>query len=506
VRRLIVWFRRDLRVHDHAALSSACIDASEVVPLFIMDPAHFANREVGSGRVQFLIECLRDLDEHLRARGSRLTVLRGRAEDVLPRAVRAFGATGVYFSADIERWSGQVRDRALAATARSEGWLFKPHLNMHLQSEGAYDRDAWNEAWTAHSRAAQRALPERITPPEPLSFVDVDRFERVPSLADLGLPPNQQTLLPGGETAARARLHDFLDHRIDGYRRSISKPIVAEDDGTSRMSPYFKFGCISQRAAVQAARARYRSASINGRKGLEAWVSRLRWRDHFVQKFALYPQAEFVNLYAPFDAIRRVDDVQPALLDAWRHGMTGYPLIDASMRALRQTGLLNFRMRAMLATFLSLNLMHAWQHGAEWFMKHLLDGDATVDHWQWQMQAGITQPSRAFIRCYNPTKQCVDNDPDARFIHKYVPELRELPAPLVFTPWRMTVMEQGMYGIEIGRDYPAPIVDADESRRVALSAVQPIRELLAAAPDLDAHLNHVDGVTPAIATPSTLNA
>lgn len=505
VSRLIVWFRRDLRVHDHAALACACRDAADVLPLFILDPAHFANSEVGSGRVQFLLECLGDLDASLRARGSQLLLLRGRAEDVLPRAVRAFGASGVYYSADIERWSGQQRDRALAAVAASEGWAFKAHPNMHLQTEGLYDRDAWNEAWTVHSRAAQHPVPACIHTPECAPVSDLAHFDAIPSLADLGLPPNQQTLLPGGETAGLRRLNDFLDRRIDGYRRSISKPIVAEDDGTSRMSPYFKFGCVSQRAAVQAARARYRSASIAGRKGLEAWVSRLRWRDHFVQKFALYPQAEFVNLYQPFDAIRRVEDVQPSLLDAWRFGMTGYPLLDASMRALRQTGLLNFRMRAMLATFLSLNLMHAWQHGAEWFMKHLLDGDATVDHWQWQMQAGITQPSRAFIRCYNPTKQCLDNDPDARFIHKYVPELRSLPAPLVFTPWRMTLMEQAMYGIDIGCDYPAPIIDADESRRAALNAVQPIREFLAGAPDLDAHLNHIAGITPLLSTPSTLS-
>jgi deoxyribodipyrimidine photo-lyase len=140
--------------------------------------------------------------------------------------------------------------------------------------------------------------------------------------------------------------------------------------------------------------------------------------------------------------------------------------------------------------------MQAWQHGAEWFMKHLLDGDATVDHWQWQMQSGITQPSRAFVRCYNPTKQCVDNDPDARFIHKYVPELRALPAPMVFTPWTLTAMEQAMFGVSVGVDYPAPIVDADETRRVALAQVQPIREMLAAAPDPDAHLGAVDGVTP----------
>lgn len=496
VRRLIVWFRRDLRIHDHEALWHACRDAGEVVPLFILDPAHFANREVGSGRVQFLLDSLRDLDDSLRQRGSRLFLARGAAADVLPRAVRSWQTDGVYFSADIERWSGQVRDRELAAVAATQGWTFKAHVNFHLQTHGGFDRDRWHAAWTEHSKSPVRRAPERIVTPGPVDGADLPRFDAVPSLAELGLPPNQQTVLPGGEQAARARLRDFLDRRVDAYRRSISKPILAEDDGTSRMSAYFKFGCVSQRETVQAARARYRTASAAGQKGLEAWVSRLRWRDHFVQKFALYPQAEFVNLYQPFDAIRRVEDVDPGRLDAWRFGMTGYPLIDASMRSLRQTGLLNFRMRAMLATFLSLNLMHAWQHGAEWFMKHLLDGDAAVDHWQWQMQAGITQPSRAFIRCYNPTKQCFDNDPDARFIHKYVPELRAVPAPLVFTPWRMTAMEQIMYGVSIGRDYPAPIVDADQSRRAALDVVQPIRERLATEADLDLLVNHAAGVTP----------
>jgi deoxyribodipyrimidine photo-lyase len=496
LKRILVWFRRDLRLHDHAALWQATQDAAEIVPVFVLDPAHFANREVGSGRVAFLLACLADLDQSLRRRGSSLLLLKGAAQDVLPRARKTLDAQAIYYSTDIERWSGQQRDRALTHTAKREGWLFKAYLNYYLQTDDTYDRDAWNAAWTAHSKARVLPAPERVNTPDIALSGELPTFKVIPTLADLGLSENQQEILPGGETAARARLQDFLHNRIASYRSSISKPIVAEDDGTSRLSPYFKFGCISQRSAIQAARKRYVEVNASAGKGLEAWVSRLRWRDHFVQKFALYPQAEFVNLYKPFDAIRQPERIDTDRLQAWQTGRTGFPLVDASMRALRLTGLLNFRMRAMLATFLSLNLMHAWQHGAEWFMEHLLDGDATVDHWQWQMQAGITQPNRSFVRCYNPTKQCIDNDPDARFIHKYVPELRSVPAPLTFTPWKLTALEQALYGVRIGKDYPAPIIDADETRRVALAAVQPIREQLAAAERLDDHLNHLSGITP----------
>ncbi len=493
----IVWFRRDLRVHDHAALWNACCDAESVIPLFILDPTYLAHRETGSMRVQFLLECLADLDASLRCRGARLTLLLGRAEEVLPRFVRAVAASAVYASTDIERWSGQVRDRTLAQVAAAEGWRLRWFLNYYVQTEGEYDREAWQAAWTAHSKEALFPAPEYIpTPPVSLP-ADIAHINHIPTLAELGLPP-AQTTLPGGETAARRRLEDFLSRRIDSYRRCLSSPALAEDDGTSRLSPYLKFGCLSQREAIQAGRRRWLTASQAGRKGLEAWASRLRWRDYFIQKFALYPQAEFVNLYTPFDEVRCPEEADATLLDAWRRGETGYPLIDASMRALRQTGLLNFRMRAMLATFLTINLFQAWQHGAEWFMQHLLDGDVCVDHWQWQMQAAITQPKSGFIRCYNPTKQCFDNDPDAVFIHRYVPELRPLPPPLVFQPWTLTEMEQQMYGVRIGVDYPAPIVDAEATRRQGVARLQAIRDRLASAEDLEAFVNRKDGVTPGV--------
>lgn len=150
----IVWFRRDLRVHDHAALWNACCDAESVIPLFILDPTYLAHRETGSMRVQFLLECLADLDASLRCRGARLTLLLGRAEEVLPRFVRTVAASAVYASTDIERWSGQVRDRTLAQVAAAEGWRLRWFLNYYVQTEGEYDREAWQAAWTAHSKGA----------------------------------------------------------------------------------------------------------------------------------------------------------------------------------------------------------------------------------------------------------------------------------------------------------------------------------------------------------------
>ncbi|MCS6774677.1 MAG: DNA photolyase family protein [Thermoflexales bacterium] len=498
-KRLVVWFRRDLRVHDHAALAQACQDAEEVIPVFILDPNQFAHKEVGSGRVQFLLECLADLDRSLIARGSYLTLLRGNAVDVLPRFVACVGAQGVYYSLDIERWSGQQRDRALIQRFAEQGLVFRGFLNYYLQLEGEYDRERWHAEWTRFSKQPLYPPPEHIPTPQLEPCPGIQTYSYIPTLRDLGLPPNTQRLLPGGETAARTRLFTFLDQRIATYRACISSPSRAEEDGTSRLSPYFKFGCLSIRACVQEARRRYIGAPPAVQRSLQAWVSRLQWRDHFIQKFALYPEAEFVNLYRPFDAIRRYEDADPKLLEAWQQGRTGYPLVDASMRALVETGLINFRMRAMLATFLTLNLMIDWRHGAEWFMRHLLDGDACVDHWQWQMQAGITQPTRPFLRAYNPLKQCHDHDPEARFIHKYVPELRTLPPPLVFEPHKLSPFEQTWYGVHIGRDYPAPIVDAEATRKSAIEIITPIRELLAQAERegrLDDYRNTLSDVTP----------
>jgi deoxyribodipyrimidine photo-lyase len=497
-KRLILWFRRDLRVHDHEALTQACRDAEEIIPVFVLDPEQLNNPEISSGRVQFMLEALTDLDASLRARGSTLFVLRGQATEMLPKFVEQTGAQGVYFSADIERWSGQLRDRALCSAFASAGRIFKAHLNYFVQTDGVYEREVWTQAWTAFSKLTRAPAPQQIkTPALDLNSLRVPFYSTVPALADLGLPPHGQTLLPGGESAARKRLPAFLSG-IERYRGSISKPALGEAGGTSRLSAYIKFGCVSVRECVQRARERYRTASPTAQKGLEAWASRMRWRDYFIQKFAVFPQAEFVNIYAPFDAIRQPDQINVAHLDAWQQGRTGYPMIDAAMRALTQTGLLNFRMRAMLATFLSVNLMMAWQHGALWFMRHLLDGDACIDHWQWQMQAGITQPTRRFVRAYNPVKQALDHDADAGFIRKYVPELARLPASLMLQPHTLTPMEQQLYGVQLGRDYPWPIVDADASRKTALTLIQPIRERLAASEDLAAHISHVAGITPAV--------
>ncbi|MFN3705636.1 MAG: cryptochrome/photolyase family protein [Thermoflexales bacterium] len=481
MRRLVVWFRRDLRVHDHAALFHACQNAEEVIPLFILDRSLLAHAETGSRRVQFLLEALADLDRNLIARGSYLTLLQGDPVEVLPRFVECIGADGVYYSADIERWSGQQRDRNLTHIFARMRRTFRPFLSYYLQTEGEYERAAWSKAWHTFNAQPPHPAPAHIRTPQLQLCPGLRAYGYIPTLKDLGLPPSLGSALTGGETPARARLRDFLDHRVAEYRFKMSSPILAEEEGTSRLSAYLKFGCVSVRECVHEARRRYAHATPRERKSLLAWVSRLQWRDHFIQKFALYPEAEFVNLYRPFDTIRRYEHADARLLAAWQQGRTGFPLIDASMRALVQSGLLNFRMRAMLATFLTINLMIDWRHGAEWFMKHLLDGDACIDHWQWQMQAGITHPSRPYVRAYNPLKQCFDHDPEARFIHKYVPELRNLPAPLAFEPHRLTAMEETWYGVHPGRTYPLPIVDAEASRKVGLEQIMPIRELLAQA-------------------------
>ncbi len=481
MRRVVVWFRRDLRVHDHAALFHACNDAEEVIPLFILDRSLLHHPETGSRRVQFLLEALADLDRSLIARGSYLTILQGNPVEVLPRFVECIGAEGVYFSADIERWAGQQRDRNLARIFKRQQRVFRPFLSYYLQTEGEYDRAAWSKAWHAFNAQPPYPAPERIHTPQLAPCAGIHTYGYIPTLRDLGLSPAPSNPLIGGESHARARLRDFLDNRIADYRFKISSPILAEEEGTSRLSAYLKFGCVSVRECVHEARKRYARATPRERKSLLAWVSRLQWRDHFIQKFTLYPEAEFVNLYRPFDTIRRYEDADPKLLAAWQAGRTGFPLVDASMRALMQTGLLNFRMRAMLATFLTINLMIDWRHGAEWFMKHLLDGDACIDHWQWQMQAGITHPARPYVRAYNPLKQCFDHDPEARFIHKYVPELRNLPPPLAFEPHRLTAMEETWYDVRPGRTYPLPIVDAEASRKAGLDQILPIREMLARA-------------------------
>jgi deoxyribodipyrimidine photo-lyase len=270
----------------------------------------------------------------------------------------------------------------------------------------------------------------------------------------------------GGTAAAIEVLSDFIDNLSD-YPGNISSPTDARS-GTSQLSPYLRFGCLSVRQVYQ----RVRDCSTSGRAE-EMFVSRLYWNRHYNQKLADW-HGWMDTAVNPVLEDFHADSHDPDLVDAWKHGQTGYPMVDASMRCLKETGWLNFRMRAMCASMLCDLMQQPWKLGADWFYYHLLDADPAINYTQFQLQAGVDGTN--MMRIYNPRKQARDNDPNGEFIHKWVPELQSLPVKYLDQPEKTPVSVQNEVGVSIGDDYPYPIVEYEQARHDIIEKIEQVRD------------------------------
>jgi len=347
---------------------------------------------------------------------------------------------------------------------------------------GPHDRDGWAKAWTQRASQPARKPPEALVAPAlgPLDL-SIDSWaagDALPSLAQLGLPPStKDEAQVGGERLARATLQSFLYARGERYRSDMSSPVTGWE-GCSRLSPYIAYGNLSIRQVYQAsqrrlAQLRQGRAAGNDRgwlDSLKSFESRLRWHCHFMQKLEDEPEIEVRNMNRAFDGMREEDPDewsprQRAHFDAWCAGRTGYPMVDAVMRALHRGGWINFRMRAMLVSFAAHHLWLHWLPLARYLARHFLDYEPGIHFSQFQMQSGTTGINTT--RIYNPAKQVRDQDPKGTFIRAYVPELAGVPDAHIAEPHRMPTSMQARVGCRIGRDYPEPIVDHARAARHA---------------------------------------
>lgn len=445
--RTIVWFRRDLRISDHAPLRRAALRGA-VIPVFILDRALLHHPETAPARVAFMLECLKSLDQNLRERGGRLIVRYGDPVEVLPQLVRETAAEGIYSYIDYERIYGRVRDarlnQALAAADMKIRW-FEP-------SAGTPDLlpySDYRDFWFSDMGASLIPTPDRLhTPPEIVS-------EPLPSLSSLSILSDTKPIPPGGTAAARQQLQEFLAEKVDRYYWQLSYPNA---EATTGLSPYLKFGVISVRECYQAAEQLRTSPSTKVQRSRQQLISRLRWGSGFAQRFRYLPQLELRSLYSVFDQEGWKFDED--LYVAWQEGQTGFPIVDAAARCLKETGgwkQLNFRTRALYSSFLTNLLGMDWRYGALHFMRHLIDGDCPIDHYQWAMQAGVTHCiNKTWTRIYNPEQVAVDRcDPEGLFIKQWVPEVAHLPPAQLGAPPPL-------------KNYPAQILDyrAARQRRV----------------------------------------
>jgi deoxyribodipyrimidine photo-lyase len=456
----VVWFKRDLRVHDHAALQQAAA-RGPVLCLYVVEPSLWAEPDAATQHLHFLRESLLDLHAELKALGARLHVVTGEVTDVLSRlmALAPFGA--LYAHEETGNATTYRRDLAVGRWCRANGvaWQETPQFGVVRRLPS---RQRWQSQWAAHT-AVPCALAPAALNPVPLPWRD----PAMPGAAQLGLldpdPPLRQR---GGRAQGLAVLHEFLDARSAQYRGGISSPLRAPS-ACSRLSPYLALGCLSLREVVQATRshlAQLPPEAARQRQGLTAFMSRLVWHCHFIQKLEDEPELEWRNLHRGYDDLRD-EAANLHHLHALMQGRTGWPMVDACVTMLRETGWLNFRMRAMLVSVAAYPLWLHWRPVGLWLARQFLDYEPGI-HWsQLQMQSGTTGINTT--RVYNPLKQARDHDPHGHFVRHWLPAMRRVPDAWLFEPWRMPPDVQARCGVRVGVDIAMPLVDLEVATREA---------------------------------------
>jgi deoxyribodipyrimidine photo-lyase len=454
--RALVWFKRDLRTRDHAALAAAG-HARQAAALFIFEPTWLHSPECDAQHVAYTLACLAELRTALAARGLPLLVAVGEAVEVLADLRQQWAYTDLVSHEETGPGWSYTRDITVGRWCRSQGvrWLEAPQTGVVRRLRS---RLGWAGRWQQRMEADEAPLPARFNPAPGL------HESPLPTLAQLGFLQHRP-LPPAGETAAWATLGSFLQQRGRGYRQHLSSPLTAEQ-GCSRLSAHLAFGSLSMRCVHQATEAAItlHAQHLGDHRlahDLRGFASRLRWHCHFMQKLEDEPAIEFRNFARVFDGLR--DEAlssaeDQARFEAWCAGRTGYPMVDACMRSLVATGWLSFRMRAMLVSFAAYHLGLHWRAPGLFLARQFLDFEPGI-HWsQLQMQSGTTGINT--LRIYSPAKQAADHDPTGAFQRRWLPELgtAAYPAPIVDEKPTLKAIKDRLYAL---RATPEARAEAD---------------------------------------------
>jgi deoxyribodipyrimidine photo-lyase len=456
----LLWLRRDLRLHDHPALRAAIDDGDRMIAVFCFDDGLLRGRHASGPRTQFLLECLRDVDSALRHRGSRLFVRHGPPQRELAALARALDARSVHFTLDVSPFARRRQQQVGAAFAQA-GVEAVAHPGMFAVDHLAPIRTGGGDPYSVFTPFYRNWLgqPRRDVLGAPRALADPGAKPaagKLPRLSELGLEQEVSDPARGGERAGREALRRFLAGPVRGYGEGRNGLAA---DGVSRLSPYLHFGCITPREIEH---------RLKPGEGGEAFRRQLCWRDFYAHVLGHFPanaHSEFQERYRRTIRWSRSE----RRFEAWCEGRTGFPAVDAGMRQLRREGWMHNRARLLVGSFLTKDLGIDWRRGERWFMRLLLDGDEASNNgnWQWIASVGV-DPQPAFRRIYNPARQQERFDPDGVYVRRYVPELERVPDEYLAEPWKMPADVQERAGCRIGSDYPEPVVDHAQARRLAL--------------------------------------
>ncbi len=441
----VFWFRRDARLDDHPGLVAACEDGT-VVPLFVVDPALFDRSS--PRRRDLLLAGLADLDEQLSRLGGRLRVESGQPASVVARVAAEVGAESVHVSHEVTPY-GIERDQEV-----SDHVTLVSHDGAYALPPGSVLTEAGEtyKVFTPFYRSwSERDIRPTLLP-DGVEFTDD---------VGQGLPPFEDPVIPAGSSGAEKRLQTFQE-RVDGYQEERDR---IDLDSTSHASVDLKYGWIGPRRVI--------SEVGTATKGRRAFVRQVAWRDFYGHLLAQYPHVVDESFDERYRNMKWRND--QGEIAAWKEGRTGYPIVDAAMRRLVAEGQMHNRARLLVGSFLVKDLLVDWRIGERFFRHHLIDGDVAQNAGNWQWVAGTGTDAAPYFRVFNPVTQSKKFDPDGWFIRKWVPELAEVPDQWIHSPWEAGPIELLSYGVELGKQYPEPLVDHSIARQRALDAYDAAR-------------------------------
>jgi deoxyribodipyrimidine photo-lyase len=448
--RVIHWFRRDFRITDNTALLAASASGSEVIPVYVASDWRNAHRWTGPVRQEFLCGCLRSLDGNLRSVGGRLIVRQGRADEELGRLIKETGAQAIYFNRDPDPFGKAMEAKVGALGVAVHG--FKDHV-LHEPVEVRTGEGGPFRVYTPYGRV-WRSLPKAVPGDKPRSLRTPESVASLalPELSWWGLAPSGASLPEPGERAARERLRQALAGPLRSYADDRNNP---QGQSTSRLSQDLRFGLISIREIyARAAAAREQAATKGEGDSLDKFIGELAWREFYASILETWPEVLDLEFNPQWRGMPWGEADER--FDRWCQGETGFPIVDAGMRELLATGFMHNRVRMIVAMFLTKDLQIDWRHGESFFMRHLVDGEIGSNNGGWQWSAGTGADAAPYFRIQNPWTQTKRYDPDGAYIKKWVPELKNVPGPVLAT--------EPAPGLRMAPKYPLPIVKHAEER------------------------------------------
>lgn len=449
---VILWLKRDLRLKDNEPLKKAVNTGLKVIALYIYEPSQEFNYDFSYRHWAFINQSINHLSKFLN-----INTFYSEVQSVFELISEEYNIKSIYSHEETGNDTSYKRDLDIKAYVKQKNisWI---EFQTNGVVRGLKDKNRWDKLWI-----------NKMNSPIVTSDINIHKEHFILLNHDLEVPSqirnfmNQELDIEPNELNAHIALDSFINEKVDDYFKNISLPEKSRYH-SSRLSAYISWGNISVRQIYHYCKEN--RDKVSNKKSLDQFMARLKWHCHFIQKLEIEPELEYKNINSAYDNIR--DKKNKKYIKAWKTGQTGYPLIDAAMRCVEETGYLNFRLRATVVSFFTHHLWQDWSKGSGHLAKMFIDYEPGIHFSQFQMQAGTVGVHT--IRIYNPVKQSIEKDKDAIFITKWVPELSKLPVELRHKPWEITEMESELYDFKLGSDYPRPIVDhlktAQEANRI----------------------------------------